>query len=390
MPDAIDLTNYARIDLDAIARNTAALKARVGPDIELWAVVKANAYGHGAIPVARTVLAAGASRLAVARISEGIALRRAGLTAPILIMGYHAPAEAETAVAHDLTMTVNDDAFIRALDAQARNAGKRIPVHVKVDTGMGRFGRLPHELLPFLEQLSRFSHLQLEGLWTHFATADEADKTFARHQLDLFQEAAARARERYDIPFLHAANSAAILDLPETWLDAVRPGIALYGLYPSAEVSDSVSLHPALTLVSHVGRMRTLPPGSSVSYGRTFIATRPTRVALLPIGYGDGVHRLLSNRGRVLIRGQRAPIIGRVCMDNIMVDVTHIEGVQEGDEAVLIGRQGAARISAEEVAAWAQTINYEVTTSLLPRTARVYVRSEADIQSNPTRAAREA
>jgi alanine racemase len=377
MPATPDLTNYARIDLDAITRNVAALKARVGPDVELWAVVKANAYGHGAVPVARTVLAAGASRLAVARISEGIELRRAGLTAPILVMGYHTPAEAEAAVAHDLTMTVNDDAFIRALDAQARDAGKRIPVHVKVDTGMSRFGQLPEELLPFLEKLSRFSHLQLEGLWTHFATADEVDKTFARQQFTRFQEVAARARERYDIPILHAANSAAILDLPETWLDAVRPGIALYGLYPSAEVNDSVPLHPALTLVSHVGRVRTLPPGSSVSYGRTFITDRPTRVALLPIGYGDGVHRLLSNRGQVLIRGQRAPIIGRVCMDNIMVDVTHIEGVQEEDEAVLIGRQGEEHITAEEVAAWAQTINYEVTTSLLPRATRVYVGGEA-------------
>ena len=366
------LTNYARIDLDAIAHNVAMLKNRLGAT-ELWAVVKANAYGHGAIPVARTVLAAGATRLAVARISEGVELRGAGITAPILVMGYHTPAEAEAAIAYDLTMTVNDQAFAQALDEQARDAGKQALVHVKVDTGMGRFGWLPDELIPFLKRLSRFARLRLEGLWTHFATADEADKTFARRQFAMFRYAAFLARDHFEIPYLHTANSAAILDMPETHLDAARPGIALYGLYPSADVATDVALRPALTLLTHVGRVRTLPAGASVSYGRTFIADRHTRVALLPIGYGDGVHRLLSNRGQALIRGQRAPIIGRVCMDNIIVDVTHIPGVQEGDKAVLIGRQGDEHITAEEVAEWAYTINYEVTTSLLPRATRVYV-----------------
>ncbi len=373
MSKQIKLTNYALIDLDAIAHNVAALKQRVGSGTELWAVVKANAYGHGIVPVARTALSAGATRLAVARIAEGVALRRAGVTAPILVMGYHTPAETEAAIAHDLTMTVNDEAFVRALAEQARDAGVQAQVHVKVDTGMGRFGRLPDELLSFLERLTHYPQLALEGLWTHFATADEADKTFARKQFAMFRYAAFLARDKFEIPYLHVANSAAILDMPETHLDAARPGIAIYGLYPSAEVSADVALRPALTLVSHVGRVRTLPPGASVSYGRIFIAQKRTRVALLPIGYGDGVHRLLSNRGQVLIRGRRARIIGRVCMDNIMVDVTDVDGVQEEDEAVLIGRQGEDRISAEEVATCAQTINYEVTTSLLPRATRVYI-----------------
>ena len=367
------LTNYARVDLDAIIHNVAALKTRLGPNTELWAVVKANAYGHGMIPVARAALDAGATRLAVARITEGMTLRQAGIDAPILVMGAHLPAEAEAAVAHDLITTVNDDAFARALAQQAHDAGKQVQVHVKVDTGMGRFGRLPDELTPFLESLSRYPQLALEGLWTHFATADETDKTFARRQFAMFRYAVFLARDKFDIPYLHVANSAAILDMPETHLDAARPGIAIYGLYPSADVSTDVILRPALTLISHIGRVRILPPGASVSYGRTFIADQHTRVALLPIGYGDGVHRLLSNRGQVLIRGQRAPIIGRVCMDNIMVDVSGIAGVQEGDEAVLIGQQGDERITAEEVAAWAQTINYEVTTSLLPRATRVIV-----------------
>ena len=365
-------TNYAIIDLDAIAHNISAIKARVGDDIDVMAVVKANAYGHGAVPVARTALATGASRLAVARIAEGVELRQAGITAPILVMGYHLPSEAEAAVAHDLTITVNDDAFAQALALQARDAGKQARVHVKIDTGMTRFGLLPDEVLPFLERLTRHPHLHLEGLWTHFATADEQDKTFTRQQFARYQEVARLARQRYDIPMLHVANSAAILDLPDTWLDAVRPGIAIYGLYPSGEVSTDIDLRPALTLISHVGRVRRMPAGASVSYGRTFIASEPFTAALLPIGYGDGIHRLLSNRGQVLIRGQRAPIRGRVCMDNIIVDVTHIAGVQEGDEAVLIGAQGEDRIPAEEVAAWADTINYEVTTSLLPRVKRIY------------------
>ena len=367
------LTNYALIDLAAIARNIAALRSRLEDRTELWAVVKANAYGHGAVAVARTALEAGASRLAVARISEGIALRQAGIRAPILVLGYHLPAEAEAAVFHELTMTVNDPDFARALDLHARDAGKKMPIHVKVDTGMSRFGVFPEELLPLLERLTHFRHLELEGLWTHFATADERDKTFTRRQFAMFQYAAFLARDRFDIPVLHAANSAAILDLPETGLDAVRPGIALYGLYPSDAVSNDIPLEPALTLISHVGRVRTLPPGGSVGYGRTFTATAPTRIALLPIGYGDGLHRLLSNRGEVLIRGQRAPVVGRVSMDNIVVDVSRIPDVETGDEAVLIGRQGREHIPAEEVARWAETINYEVTTSLLPRVTRIYL-----------------
>lgn len=378
MSSSSPLTNAVFVDLDAIAHNVAALKERVGSGVELMAVVKANAYGHGAIPVARTALEAGATRLAVARIAEGVALRQAGIEAPILVMGYHLPPEAGTAVAFDLTVTVNDEAFVQALAQQAQDAAKRIKVHVKVDTGMGRFGLLPAEVQPFLAAVTQYPQLELEGLWTHFATADERDKDYARKQFALFRQVADAVLTDYEIPLLHVANSAAILDLPDTYLDMVRPGIAIYGLYPSDEVSPSVHLHPALTLVSHVGRVRTLPAGSSISYGRTFITQRPTSVALVPIGYGDGVHRLLSNRGQVLIHGQRAQIRGRVCMDNIIVDVSDIKGVQPGDEVVLIGRQGDACIRAEEVAAWAETINYEVTTSLLPRTGRVYGRGRSN------------
>ena len=364
---------FARVDLEAIAHNARELKRRVGPNVELMAVVKANAYGHGALPVARVALAHGATWLAVARVAEGVQLRQAGISAPILVMGYFLPSEAEAVVSHDLITTVNSLAVARALSDQAQHLGRTATIHVKVDTGMGRYGLLPDEMLPFLAEIKALSGLKVEGLWTHFATADARDKTYARQQFATFMQVAQAVEDAgYAISVYHIGNSGVILDLPETNLDAVRPGILLYGLRPSDEVEPAISLRPALSLISHVGRVRTLPAGSSISYGRTYTTTRPTPVALVPIGYGDGYHRLLSNRGAVLIRGKRAPIVGRVCMDNIVVDVTDIQGVQEGDEVVLIGTQGEGRISAEEVAAWAETINYEVTTSLLPRLPRIY------------------
>ena len=367
------LLTYARIDLDAIAHNARELKRHVGPSVHLVAVVKANAYGHGALEVAQVALAHGATWLAVARVAEGVQLRQAGMSAPILVMGYFLPSEAEAVAAYDLTATVNSAEVARALSGQAQRLGRSVTVHVKVDTGMGRFGLLPAEVLPFLAGISAMPGLEVEGLWSHFATADARDKTYAHQQFATFLQVIQAVEDAgYAISMRHIANSGILFDLPATHLDAVRPGILLFGLHPSDEVTPTILLRPALSLVSHVGRVRTLPAGSSISYGRTYTTTRPTPVALVPIGYGDGYHRLLSNRGAVLIRGQRAPIVGRVCMDNIVVDVTGIQGVQEGDEVVLIGPQGEDYISAEEVAAWAETINYEVTTSLLPRLPRIY------------------
>ncbi len=370
---------FARIDLEAIAHNARELKRRVGPNVELMAVVKANAYGHGALEVARVALEHGATWLAVARVAEGVQLRLAGISAPILVMGYFLPSEADAVVANDLTTTVNSMEVAQALSDQAQRLGRTVMIHVKVDTGMGRFGLLPDEMLPFLDEIKALAGLKVEGLWTHFATADAGDKTYTRQQFATFVQVAQAVEDAgYAIRLRHVANNAAILDLAETHLDVVRAGIALYGLHPSDEVDPAISLRPALSLISHVGRVRTLAAGSTISYGRTYTTTRSTTVALVPIGYGDGYHRLLSNRGAVLIRGQRAPIVGRVCMDNIVVDVTGIQGVQEGDEVVLIGTQGEEHISAEEVAAWAETINYEVTTGLLPRLPRVYMGKPGD------------
>jgi alanine racemase len=364
---------WAEVDLDAIAHNVAAIKAHVGERVILMAVVKANGYGHGAEPVARASLESGASWLAVNRLGEGVGLRRAGFDAPILVMGYTPPTGA--AVAHGLRLTVTSTALAEPLSAAARQAGKSVPIHVKVDTGMGRFGLLPHELLSFIRALGRLPNLELEGLYTHFAVADLADKDYTHQQFANYLEiVAALAREGIEVPIRHVANSAATLDLPETHLDAVRSGIAIYGLHPSSEVEPTLALRPALTLKSRVGRVRTLPAGSSISYGRTFVTDRATPMALVPVGYGDGYIRLNSNRAAVLVHGQRAPIRGRVCMDQFVVDISGIKGVQPDDEVVLIGRQGEDVLSAEEVASWAATINYEVVTQLMPRVPRVYRR----------------
>lgn len=372
---------WAEIDLDAIAFNAAGLKARAGGEAELMVTVKANGYGHGAVQVARAALEGGATRLAVHRTLEGVPLRQAGLTAPILIMGYTLPAESERVVRWDLTPTVNSQPQAEALSAAAAAQGKRLPVHVKVDTGLGRYGLLPDEALDFVRFLGELPGLLLEGLYTHYAVADLSDKTFTRHQFSLFMDVVKRLEAAgFTFPLKHVANSATTLDLPEMALDVVRCGIALYGLRPSDEVEPAIPLHPALTLKSRVVRVRTLPAGASISYGRTYITDKPTRVALVPVGYGDGYHRILSNRGAVLIHGRRAPIVGRVCMDQFVVNVSHIPGVQLHDEVVLIGQQGEEHIPAEEVARWAGTINYEVTTSLLPRVVRIYLRGGEEVE----------
>ncbi len=368
-------TSYARIDLDALTDNVRAIKAHIGPNVSLIGVVKANAYGHGLIPVAMAVLAAGASRLAVARVDEGIALRKAGITAPVLVMGYSLPEEARFFVEYQLTPTLTSLDAARALSDQTRALGRRVTIQVKVDSGMGRYGLLPDDVLPFVSQIIALPGLELEGIFTHFASADSADRTFTRHQFSVFIGVLETLFKVGIKPRLrHAANSAATLDLPETHLDAVRVGIALYGLHPSGEVKSSVELRPVLSLHSHVARLHTVAPGSSVGYGRTFIARRLTQAALIPVGYGDGYHRSHSGRAEVLIGKRFAPILGRVSMDQIVADVTSIPGVYENDEVVLLGLQGEERITAEEVATWAGTINYEVTTSLLPRLPRVYVR----------------
>jgi alanine racemase len=373
--DTLDgVVTWAEIDLEAIRKNVTSFIRHVGPTVQVMAVVKANAYGHGAVPVARAALEAGATRLAVHRLTEGIELRQAGIEAPVLVMGYTPPAGADAFVQWNLTPSTITAEFVQALSDRASAQGSTVNVHVKVDTGMSRYGLFPAEVLPYLQAARTLPGIQLEGLFTHFATADASDQTWVRQQITTFDQIIATIKNAgIEIPIIHAANSATIMKLPEAHYNAVRPGIAMYGMNPSSEWEPVFELHPALTLKSTVSRVRDLPVGAGVSYGRTFVTNRPTTAALIPVGYGDGYHRILSNKGVVLVRGQRAPIIGRVCMDQFVIDVTGIPGVQQNDEVVLIGRQGDACISAEEVGRLAGSINYEVTTGLLPRVVRKYM-----------------
>ncbi|MBN2469614.1 MAG: alanine racemase [Anaerolineae bacterium] len=381
-PANVTATTWIEVDLDAIAHNVRAIKAHVGPDTAVMAVVKANAYGHGALPVALAALHGGAERLAVARVEEGLQLRAAGVSAPVLVMGYTPPAVMAAAIQARLTVTITEYDVLQAVAEAAQRQAATARVHVKLDTGMGRFGLLPEEAVSFLQRAAETPGVMLEGVFTHFAAADALDKAYTQAQFAVFQEVLALAEKAgLAIPLRHVANSAATLDLPAMHLDAVRPGIAIYGLHPSDESRPPFTLKPALALKSRVARVRTLPQGASISYGRTYITPRAMPVALIPVGYGDGYPRLLSSRGAVLINGRHCPILGRVCMDQFVVDITHAGAVRVGDEVVVIGAQGEARIPAEEVARLAQTINYEITTGLTARPPRWYRATDPALRS---------
>lgn len=369
------IITWAEIDLDAIAFNIRSYKEHVGDRVEIIAVVKANAYGHGAVQVAHTALENLASRLAVHRIHEGIELRKAGITAPILIMGYVPVGGAHSLCEWDLTPTINTIETAEAYDVIAGRMGKRLAVHVKVDSGLSRYGLLAQEVGDFIQRVERMKNIWIEGFYTHFATADEDDSGPIEEQMDLFEEVIDKLRigNKY---LIHAANSAAAMKYKRCHYHAIRPGVGIYGLEPSSSWKSVFEIKPAMTLKSLVCRVKELPAGRGVSYGWTYVTKNKTRAALVGVGYGDGYHRILSSKGSVLIHGQRAPIIGRVCMDQFVVDVTHIQDVCEDDEVVLVGKQGGEQISAEEVAGLASTINYEVTTSILPRVLRVYRRGQ--------------
>jgi alanine racemase len=370
-----DRPTWVEIDLGAIAENTRRIKALVGPTVEVLASLKADAYGHGALKVARTVLRNGATRLGLATVSEAAPLREAGIREPILIFGYTPPWQAREAVRLDLTLTIYALDTARALARAAQALGRPVRVHVKVDTGMGRLGLRaedPESIAAFIAELHTLPGIIVEGIFTHFAKADSLDQRHTRLQLRRFEQVL-RMLDAHGLrpPLVHAANSAATLTLPETHYNMVRPGIALYGLAPSAEVPLPPGFRPALAFKTQVAQVKDIPAGECISYGCTYITTAPTRIAVLPVGYADGFRRAPRNWGEVLIRGQRAPILGRVCMDQCMVDVTHIPGVRMGDEVVLIGRQGNAALTAEEVAERLGTINYEVVAEILARVPRV-------------------
>jgi alanine racemase len=365
---------WAEVNLGAIAHNIREIRKLIQPGTKLMAVVKADAYGHGAIPVARVALASGAQYLAVAILDEALALRREGITAPILILGHTPPEQACILVEYDLTQTVFSLEVARAISAAAETAGKIVRVHIKVDTGMGRIGVFPDEAPEFAEAISRLPGIFIEGVYTHMACADEQDKAYTRWQFDRFKEAVAGIEARgLTIPLKHVANSATTLDLPEMHLDMVRTGIVLYGLWPSHDVRRVIDLRPAMQLKTRVAYVKQVPAGTSISYGRKFTTNSPSIIATLPLGYADGWSRLLSNKAEVLIHGQRAPLVGRVCMDQCMVDVTRIPGVRPGDEVVLFGVQGEQFLPVEEVASHMGTINYEMVCLISKRVPRIYL-----------------
>ena len=370
-----DRPTWVEIDLSAIAGNTRRVKAIVGQDVRVLASLKADAYGHGAIKVGRTALHNGASMLGVATVSEAAPLREAGIYAPILVFGYVPPWQMREAARLDLTITLYDGEAAQALSRAAQALEKQVRVHVKVDTGMGRLGiraEQVEEIVKLVREIRALPGLELEGIFTHFAMADTLDQTHVRVQLARFQQVL-RTLDRHGLrpTLVHAANSAAMLALPEARFDMVRPGVALYGLEPSAEVRLPEGFRPALSFKTQVAQVKTVPAGEGISYGCTYITERSTVVATLPVGYADGFRRAPSNWGTVLIHGQEAPILGRVCMDQCMIDVTHIPHVRPGDEVVLIGRQGNAVLSAEDVAERLGTSNYEVVSAILARVPRV-------------------
>jgi alanine racemase len=368
---------WAEVDLKAIAHNIIELRRITNRNSRLMAVVKANGYGHGSVEVARCALDNGAELLGVARIDEAVKLRNEEINAPILIFGYTPPPFYEEIIKLDLTQTVYSLRTAESLSSFAVSNKRRIKVHIKIDTGMGRLGILPDSgsALRVVESIVGLPGLEPEGIFTHFSMADSLDKAFSIRQFEIFMEFINSLRgEGIEFGVKHAANSAGIIDMPETHLDMVRAGIAMYGLYPSGETMNyKTSLMPAMTVKSMIIHLKDVPAGFKVSYGATYETKKPTTIATVPVGYADGYSRLLSSRGQMLIRGQRAPIAGRVCMDLTMLDVGNIAGVKQGDEVVILGKQKDAEINADEIASLIGTINYEVVSSLTERVKRVYI-----------------
>jgi alanine racemase len=367
---------WAEIDLDCLAHNLREVRRLTDPDTMIMAVVKADAYGHGAVASSRVFLENGARRLAVATLTEAMELRREGVDVPILILGYTPSSHSKEVVEHDITPTVYTLDHAKALSKEASSSGKVAKVHIKLDTGLRRIGYLPSEdSIGEIEEISRLPSLEIEGIFTHFAKAGDLDKTYTRDQFEKFRIVSEGLEDKgVDIPLKHVANSAAITDLPEYNLDMVRPGGILYGLHHSDVLGDGVQLRRAMTLKASVSNIKTVPEGTGISYGLTYTTERRSVIGTLPVGYADGYNRALSSKGEVGIRGERAPVIGRICMDQCMIDLTDIEGVEIGDEVILFGNGGDNAPMAEDVARWMGSNVDEVVSTVGRRIPRVYVR----------------
>ena len=367
------------IDLEALNWNFQQARNKVGPEVKILSIIKADAYGHGAREVANVLVKAGSDGFGVATLEEGIRLREEGVSSPILVLAGIYSEQIEELLQFNLTPVVADTEILKRLENLARRRRITLNIHLEVDTGMGRLGLLSSEVDSWLAELAKLKALKIEGVMSHFSETENSELDYTKDQLESFRHVVELLHaEGHRPPFIHQAKSAGVIGLPPAHFTMVRPGLMLYGIYPSPEMLNQIALKPILSWKTRVLQLKRLPKGSSISYGQTFVTERESLIATLPVGYADGYHRLLSNRGSVLVRGKRAPIVGKVCMDLTMVDVTDIREVQQGDEVVLLGTQGRGTISADEIARWADTISYEILTSISSRVPRIYYNSKEE------------
>ncbi len=363
----------AEVDLGALRFNLSEIRKRVGSQTKVMAVVKANAYGHGIVEVARAVVGFGVDALGVAFPEEGIVLRQSGITAPVVVLAGIAQDQAVTCVDHDLEVAVHSFGIMRCVDEAAQHRKRIARVHLKIDTGMERIGVHAEEAVRFAKDAAASRHLEIVGILSHFATSDERDKTFAYRQLERFRKAIDEVKSAgVEIPLRHIANSGAILDLPDSCFDMVRPGISLYGVYPSNETSESFPVRPVMSLRSSVVLVKEVPANTSISYGRKYVTSVATRVATVPIGYADGYSRLLTDKSEVLIRGRRFRTVGVICMDQLMVDIGESADITVGDDVTLMGCSGSDCITAWDLAGRINTTPYEVLCAVSARVPRLY------------------
>lgn len=374
---------WAEVDLKAIENNIKEIK-RVAKDKEIIAVVKADAYGHGALDVVPVLLKNGADRLAVAVITEAIELREAGINVPILILGYTPISFADDIINYDIEQTVFDLNYAKELSKAALRLGKKAKIHISLDTGMGRIGFIPNEeSINAIEEISKLDGIEITGMFTHFSTADEADKNYTREQFEKYKWTVDQLEKRdINVGIKHVANSATIIDLEEYYYDAIRPGIILYGYYPSNEVNkEKIKIRPALTLKSHVIHLKEVKEGTYISYGRKYVTKGIEKIATLPIGYADGYTRLLSGKVKVIINNKLVPIVGRICMDQCMVNVSELDSVKVGDEVILLGETENCKYNADDIAKEIDTISYEILCMIGKRVPRVYKINESIVST---------
>lgn len=367
---------WAEIDLDNLAYNMQQIN-KICKGKEIIAVVKADAYGHGALDIAPVLLENGATRLAVAVLNEAIELRRGGIEAPIMVLGFTPDSLIETCLKYNIEQTVYSYEIAKEISKVAVKSNRVAKIHIALDTGMGRIGFLPDkESIDEIDKLNKLLNIQIEGIFSHFASADEKDKTYTKLQFNKFLWVCNNLEERgIDIKIRHIANSAAIIDMPEVHLEGIRPGIIMYGYYPSKDVNNErLDLKPVMSLKTTIVHIKNVEKGSYISYGRKFKTENQSIIATLPVGYADGYSRSLYNKGKVIIKKQLAPVVGRICMDQCMIDVSNIENVKTGDEVILMGEDKGIKMTAEEIGNLLGTINYEVTCMISKRVPRVYIR----------------